>query len=196
MRTNQGFERAARCAEELQRLSHDRTNFKEEEEEEEENWISLVQRVKRERLTILNRARGLVRTIEDLEQNHQISEHHHFLRLCNDIQSLSNQIDTLIEEKVTTPEIHDLHIRCLEARARVLLKISKHDEESKIIESGLDAGLARIAASENSPQSQSLNHISKAVDWLRASAQRLKKKQNEEQYRDSQLRVLISLGDA
>jgi len=157
-----------------------------------------VQRVKRDRNLILRRARGLVRTIEDILSQEKFTDiinnnkETTTQQLCKDIQLICNQIDTLIEEKITTSELHDLHVRCLEARARVLRRTSP----SMIESAGLDAGLARLAAAENSPRPQSLEHVSRAVEWLRAAAKSLESKRNEDRFRDTQLRVLVSLGDA
>ena len=151
---DKGLERAARCAEKLQRLG-----------ESEENWISLVQRVRKDRERVLRRARGLVRTISDLEEKQSFEDVERVRKLCNDIHSICNEIDSMIVEKITTSELHDLHVQCLEARARVLRRI----QSSKMMEAGLEAGLARLASAENSPQPESSQHVSKAVEWLRAA---------------------------
>ena len=182
---DKGLERAARCAEKLQRLG-----------ESEENWISLVQRVRKDRARVLRRARGLVRTISDLENKQSFEDVERVRKLCSDIHSICNEIDSMIVEKITTSELHDLHVQCLESRARVLRRI----QSSKMMEAGLEAGLARLASAENSPQPESSQHVSKAVEWLRAAAKTLESKRQQsgedQQYRDTQIRVLVSLGDA
>ena len=183
---DEGLDRAARCAEKLQRLG-----------DKEENWVSLVQRVRKDRIRVLRRAKGLVRIISDLEEKRSFDEIERVVKLCDDIQSLCNEIDSFIVEKITTSKLHDLHVQCLEARARVLGRV----QSSAMIEAGLDAGLARLAIAENSPEPESSQHISRAVEWLRAAAKNLESKRRqsdhvEERYRDTQIRVLVSLGDA
>ena len=152
--------------------------------------------MRKDRERVLRRARDLVRTISDLEEKQSFEDVERVRKLCNDIQSICNEIDSMIVEKITTSELHDLHVQCLEARARVLRRI----QSSTMMEAGLEAGLARLASAENSPQPESSQHVSKAVEWLRAAAKTLESKRQQsgedQQYRDTQIRVLVSLGDA